>query len=498
MEDTCPGPPPGKFILKKMILVVAAFQLWWPAASAASEAPEFEDCRIYSGPGAPGIKARCAKFPRPLDPGDPNSESIDLNVAIVPALSLEPAPDPFVPIAGGPGGASVESYAGMLHAFAEIRRNRDIVLMDQRGTGESAPMRCEFDDVLQDQDADADDMAVLAMDCLEKLPHDPRYFTTSVGVRDLEALRVAMDYPALNLYGASYGSRVAQHYAKQYPESARTVIIDGVVPPQLPLGPDIPTEAENALRNILGRCEEDASCNTAFPDLEAGYDAMLAALTETPAVVSLPHPITGNVTEVELGNAELAVALRLMSYTPATIALMPLMLSEAMDGNYIPITSMFLLIATEMSESLAMGMHNAVVCTEDTPYYQEYDRTALEATYIGPIFMDVLIAMCRDWPVGIIDEGFHDPLNVDVPVLLLSGGADPVTPPYFADLAAVDMPNARHLTAKDIGHGVVMHGCMPRIVGQFVENGSLDELETDCMERTFITPFFTNFAGPTP
>jgi len=463
-----------------------------------NEAPLLSDCRIYAAPGYPGIKARCGTFERYLDPDDPGSTILQLNVAVVPALSLQPEPDPLVPIAGGPGGASVNFYAGYSQAFEKVRRNRDILLIDARGTGESELMSCDsVEDVLEGQ-MTIEETIEVTRECLDALPHDPRFFTTSVAVRDLEALREALGYPALNLYGSSYGTRVAQHYARLYPDKTRTVILDGVAPPQLALGPDIALEAQKALDNIFARCAEAVACNEAFPGLATRFAQLQEGLGMEPVEVQLAHPITGDLKTYTFSDMELAGALRLMSYSPTTIALMPLMIDEAIKGNYLPLTATFVAAAENMSDQLAIGMHNAVICTEDTPYWGDLDTEALKHTYIGPLMTESLEAMCSVWPTGIIDDGFHEPLATDKPVLLLSGSADPVTPPNFGDLAAVNLTNALHLTGVDMGHGLAPHGCVPDIIGKFVNDASFENVETECLERLFSMPFFLDFSGPAP
>ena len=214
---------------------------------------ELVDCRISAGPGAPSMKARCGTMIRPLDPSGEEPGDIELRVAVVPALNLTPEPDPIVPIAGGPGQGSVEFYTTYSWAFEDVRRNRDILIVDQRGTGESSRMDCEIDDDLAEGQYSEEQTIEYTNACLKDLPHDPRFFTTSIAVTDLEAVRAALGYTVLNLYGVSYGTRVAQHFARRFPDSTRTVVIDGVVPPQLSLGPEIATESQRAVDNILSR-----------------------------------------------------------------------------------------------------------------------------------------------------------------------------------------------------------------------------------------------------
>ena len=137
---------------------------------------------------------------------------------------------------------------------------------------------------------------------------------------------------------------------------------------------------------------------------------------------------------------------------------------------------------------------------EDSPYFDSADvsRDDLQATYIGPLMLDALEAMCSVWPKGALDDDFKTPVATDLPVLLLSGEADPITPPAYGDLAAVDMQNALHLTGRKQGHGQAIVGCMPRIIGDFVDTGSIEDLDTGCIDRFFAMPFFLDFSGPSP
>lgn len=459
---------------------------------------ELSDCRIYAAPGHPGIKARCGSFARHLDPADPASTVLQLHVALVPALSLEPEPDPLVVIAGGPGGASTRFYAGFARAFEKLRRHRNILLLDQRGTGKSAPLTCDFDDDVLGGPFDLAETLAHTQTCLDTLPYDPRFFTTSIAVRDLEALRLALGFPALNLYGISYGTRVAQHYARRYPQSTRSIILDGVLPPQLPLGPGIAIEAQHALQAIFDRCAEDVDCNGAFPDLAAEFAQLESRLSEQAVSMVVPHPVTGAQHSLEFGDMEFALGIRLMSYSPATIALLPLLIHEAAAGNLAPLAATFLSVSESLSEQLAIGMHNAVVCTEDAPFYGDIDVNALQKTYIGPTMIETLKAICSIWPAGVIDADLRTPLKTDTPVLLLSGSADPITPPRFAALAAEKLGNARHLIGKNQGHGQAAQGCMPEIIEQFVATASVDGLDTDCLDRLFAMPFFIRHSGPAP
>lgn len=482
--------------------LTAGLALLLLCGAAGAQTLALEDCRISAGPGYPGIKARCGMLERPVNPADPDSPPIELRVAVVPALNLTPETDPIVPIAGGPGQGTIEFYALLQGAFEPLRRNRDILLVDQRGTGESARLDCPIDDdaILFESEFDLDETLEYINRCLEELPHDPRYFTTSVAVTDLEAVRTALGYSALNLYGVSYGSRVAQHFARQYPDSTRTVVIDGVVPPQIALGPEIATESQRAVDNILARCAENDACNERFPDIEATFTRIVAELREQPVNVMAPHPNTGRMENIAFGPGQFAGSVRMLAYSPTTIALLPLFIHEAGEGNWVPLASQYMMTALQMSDMLALGMHNAVMCTEDLPFLDRttIDYDGIEASYMGSFQLDTLEAICASWPSGPIDTGFKVPLATDLPFLLLSGDADPITPPRYAKLALVDLTNFEHLVGVHQGHGQITVGCTSRLIADFVEAADPEAIDAACLDRSFVMPFFLDFAGPAP
>ena len=466
----------------------------------APSALELEDCRISAGPAFPGITARCGTMLRPENPDDDGSPEIEIAVAVVPALDLKPEADPFVPLAGGPGASAIEFYAAYSGAFEHVRRHRDILLVDQRGTGSSSRMDCEVDVDIIEGAYSEERVVDVTRDCLDALPHDPRFFTTSVAVTDLEAVREALGYGPLNLYGVSYGSRVAQHFAKRFPAATRSIVLDGVVAPQVVLGPEIATEAQSALDAIFARCAADEACDARFPDLPQKFRQIRARLEEQPVTVDIPNPVTGDPETTEFGAAELAGAIRLLAYNATSIAIVPLLVDAAAGGNFGPLAAQFQMIAAQMSDALALGMHNSVMCSEDAPFYDfdAVDYEALEASYIGVVQLDAIDAMCSVWPSGPVDDDFRAPLDTAIPVLLLSGDADPITPPRYASLAMVDLERARHLIGVQQGHGQAAVGCTPRLIGEFVASADPLGLDASCLERNFVMPFFLDFGGPAP
>lgn len=484
-----------------MLRILATALLLAGTASAKNVAPlVLSDCRISAGPGSPGIAARCGTLVRPLNPAAADSPTIDLKVAVVPALSLEPASDPLLPIAGGPGQSTILFYASWANAFERVRQHRDIVLIDQRGTGDSAPMSCDIDDDIVAGRYSKQQTLDATKECLEQLPHDPRYFTTSVAVADLEALRQALGYTAFNVYGISYGSRVAQHFARQYPDSTRTVILDGVVPPRIPLGPDIATESQRAIERIFARCSEDVACNARFPDVQQDFQDIRSVLESGPVAIQLQHPVTAKLESIEFSTDHFGAAIRLLLYNPRTVALLPLLINAAANDNYAPLAAQYEMVVASLAESLNIGMHNAVMCTEDAPFidWDSLDREAINASYLGPVQLEAIQTMCSVWPAGILDDNLREPLSSDLPVLLLSGGADPITPPDYADKAAQQLTHRWLLTGSGQGHGLAVVGCMPRVIGEFIDQARLEDDAADCLEVAFVMPFFVDFSGPPP
>lgn len=476
---------------KSLPPVLAAVVLSTPCFSAGAQ-PEWhstERCRLTTDP-LPAAYARCGTLTVPLDPAAPSGATVEIFVARVAALSAEPRPDPLLLIQGGPGESTVDFYLQARGAFEQARRDRDIILVDQRGTGRSAEgFACEAPDDLSLDTADADVLARVIDGCVAQLKHDPRFYTTSVAVRDLDAVRRALGIETWNVYGVSYGTRVAQQYLRQYPEHARSVVLDGVVPPPLALGPDVAREAQRALEQIFARCVQEPACAARFASLPQLFAEVLERLDAGAADETDPPPISA---------VELRALVRFMSYNAATVALLPVLISEAHAGNYAPLAGQARTLLRKLPESLSFPMSNSVTCTEDVPYAD--DATSdLAATYLGTSIMDALKQICARWPVGTMDPGFKTPVVSDTPVLLLSGEYDPITPPAYAERVRNEgLRNSAQLVGRGQGHGLVGVGCVPRLLRSFLENPDPAKLDAKCLELEPPTPFFLTLLGPAP
>jgi pimeloyl-ACP methyl ester carboxylesterase len=456
-------------------------------------------CAVLDPARVRSVEARCATLSVPEDHENPDGPVVALFVAVVPAPTPMRPAEALTVLAGGPGGAATEFYAAFQRAFAEANRQVDVLLVDQRGTGSSARMDCPMPEEAE-MELSAQAARAAARECLAVLPHDPRMFTTSVAVRDLDAVRQALGYERLHVYGASYGTRVAQHYARRYPEHTASLILDGVVPADVALGPNVPLNAQAALNATFERCARDAGCADRFPDLPARFDSLRARLSRRPLEFTMPHPRTGRPEPARLSEIEVAVGVRLLSYDDNSAALLPLLIHEAAQGRPNGLAAQSTLAIESLTEALALGMHNAVVCTEDAPFVEVSDelRAALEKTYLGFRQVEALLALCELWPQGRLDEDLRIPLESDVPALLLSGELDPVTPPAYAEAVAQRLPRSRHLVAPGTGHGVAASGCAPGLLAQFIRTRDPSGLDASCLERLAPQPFFLDYAGPGP
>ena len=410
----------GLFLL---LVLITCFSF---SGKAPADELKLEPCHLAGSLGTRRLLAECGTLEVPENPDADDGKTIELFVARVPARAKQAQPDPLVFIAGGPGQASTTSFADYSHAFQRLRFERDILLVDQRGTGRSNKMDCPEDPTLDEYDEQA--AREYARNCLDQLPGDPRFYTTSIAVRDLDAVRQALNIEQLNVYGISYGSRVALHYLKRYPEHTRTVIVDGVVAPDIDLGPGIALDAQDAMSALFARCREDTDCASNFGQLEKKFDRIRRRLEQDSLMLELPDPRTGKVESLDFGIEEFGLAIRLLSYSPETLALIPLLLSQANDqDNFKPLAAQSIMVGRNLSSTLSLGMHNAVVCSEDVPFYEDHEvpREEIAKTYLGLATVDSLVGTCAVWPQGMVDDNLKDVLVSDKPVLLLSGEADP-------------------------------------------------------------------------
>ncbi len=483
------------------IVVALALGLATPGRTPNAAGIRLAPCRLEHPTHLIAVEAECTRLAVPENPAAPTGRQIELYVARVPAINLRKQPDPLFVLAGGPGMAATTFYTEAAGPLARIHRDRDIILVDQRGTGRSNGLFCRLDD-----DAlwrSPGEIINEGRQCLGTLGRHANValYTTSLAVQDLDRVRAALGYRVIDLYGVSYGTRVAQQYLRRFPRRVRAVILDGVVPPQVALGASTPLAAQAALDDIFARCVRDPACHAHFGDPAVAYRALREQLAKQPVAVTLANATTGEPLTMTFTSLHLATVLRLSSYTSEQAALLPLSLHEAYARNdFVPLASQFLVVNQTYEDVLADGMQNTVVCTEDVPFYgrEGIDRPRLERTFLGTTQLDALERLCAIWPHGPIDPDFHAPLRSDAPVLILSGADDPVTPPAYAQLAARGLTRHVIVELQGMGHGQLAAPCVGRLMADFIDRASTTGLDVSCARRARPFPFFTSFAGPAP
>jgi pimeloyl-ACP methyl ester carboxylesterase len=462
----------------------------------------FSRCELAQRNTAATTAAFCAPFDVPEDWNRPDGRRIDLKVAIVRSDADVAEPDLVAFLAGGPGQAAGETYPRVAPAFAPLLRHRNVLLIDQRGTGGSHPLACPSSptdfDTASVSEIDPARVRTLTRACLAEISKDsdPAQYTTSAAVRDLEAVRQALGGPELDLIGVSYGTRVAQQYLKRHPEGVRSVVLDSAVPNDLVLGSEFAINLEAALKSEFAECTAAPECAKAFGDPYANLYRLRDALAAKPVDVTFRDPRTFAATTKPLGALELAALVRMFAYAPETSALLPLTISRALDGDYSPLAAQSAVLNEELSDLEGSGMQLSVVCAEDADRLRERPEDA--NLVLGDALVRVMREQCGIWPHGSRPADFNEPVKSDKPVLVLEGEFDPVTPPRYGEAIVRNLPNGRLLVAKGQGHSVMGRGCFPRLVARFVETLDAKALDAGCVADFGPTPAFLDYNGAGP
>jgi pimeloyl-ACP methyl ester carboxylesterase len=473
-------------------------------ALAADESPalEMETCQISLPGSSLTAAAECGWFEVAENPAEPDGRKIKLRVARVPATDRSVEPDPLVLFAGGPGQAASEAWLIVAPALRKVNKNRDILLIDQRGTGQSNPLRCPVVDLEQAMSVDWDELTPFTQECLDQLTGDPRFYTTTIGMQDYDLVREALGYEQLNLFGVSYGTRAAQVYLRLFPDRVRSVVLDSVAPQDLALGTEHAQKLDQAIARVLNSCEQDELCNEAYPHITQDLESIVRQLNESPVDVTVDHPLTGKPFSFVFDRQVLGSSIRFMTYSAETQALLPLLIHEAASsGSFDRIASQLLITASGITDSIAQGMELSVICAEDYPLFPavpEEDPENPSTSLLGDAMLKASHIQCGIWPRGDVPENFHDPVVSDTPTLLLSGELDPVTPPEYAERVKEHLSNSLHLVAPGQGHSVTGRGCLGRLVSEFIIAADHSQLDTECISQLQPSPWFMSLTGPNP
>ena len=457
---------------------------------------QFQPCSLSSSFSRESLEAQCTTFEVPEDRANPAGRKVPLNIALLaPEKEGDLLPDPLFFLAGGPGQSAVDSFQQMTPAFKELRKHRNVILVDQRGTGKSNLLACEAS---PDAPSSAESYGVEAAKCAAELSKkaDLRFYTTTEAVADLDAVRDAIGATQINLYGVSYGTRVAQQYAMRHPQQTRSIVLDSPVPNSLQLGNIFARNLDDALALQFAQCSNVASCKDKLGDPRAELDALLVRLRAQPVTVTYRDAASGEQREGQLTADTVAGLVRMYAYMPAAGALLPKLIHEAGAGRYENLMALTQMLQSDMKDSMAMGMQLSVVCSEDGESMTGAGGD--EDTVLGNQMAQGLAEMCKVWPKGTAPTDFHQPLATQVPALVLAGEFDPVTPPRYGEEVVKHLPNSRLFVLRGQGHAVLGAGCMPKLFAQFVEKADAKALDGACLDKLNYVPPFTSFNGWEP
>jgi pimeloyl-ACP methyl ester carboxylesterase len=465
-----------------MSLAVLATTLGMLAAAEARDSgPRQEPCRV------PGIEEalRCVNLLVPENWTRPGGRMIGLHVVVVPALHPDPSRPPLFDLAGGPGiagsgAASFYATEGRIH-----REQRDVVLVDQRGTGESSPLHCE---ALERRPA------LLRMyppqevrRCRQALAAraDLAQYTTAAAAADLEAVRAALGYPAIDLFGLSYGTRLARAYLRRHPERVHAVALVGTVGDDKKLPLWHARGAQEVLDRVFAQCAGDPSCAGSFPHLSDEWPVLLRRLDAHPVGVAVGPE--GGERRIDMARGPFAEALRTLLVTPTGQRRVPLLVHQMFGGRFESFVK-----AVRRGQGLE-GLYLSVVCAEDTPWITASERQeATGRTFLGTYRIDEQAGACREWRVPKVREPEVAPTGSDVPALFLAGGMDYVTPKAWAEEVAEQFPRGRIVDIPDLGHfpdGLSHMECLDALLADFYARGEAQAVDASCVATMKPPPF---------
>lgn len=463
---------------------------------------QFEKCElpvVGTRPTNP-LNAECTTLKVPENWAEEGGREIELAIALVPSRAPRPEPDPVFMLAGGPGQSARESWRTVAGEFQDVLANRNVILLDQRGTGASNRFDCpEPEDIDPNVvDVDPDMAAALARSCLDaaKDTHDGRFYTTEDAAKDLDRVRQALGAEQINLMGVSYGTRMGQIYTKRYPQHVRTLLLDSVVPNELMLGTEHAMNLEDSLRRQLARCTADAECSQRFGDPYATLKQLAADLKANPHTATMRDPRTAEAVEQPLNQGSLAVVARMYMYSGEMTALLPVTLDEAKAGRFDALLAQAAMMSDDLGSQIASGMHWSILCAEDAAGFAP--RPQDDELLLGQDFITMVTQWCAEWPKRQAPADFHEPMTGDTPTLIVSGEYDPVTPPRYGEQVVANLPNGRHLVVPGQGHSVIGRGCGPKLLTEFIKTANAKDLDAKCLQEQTPTPFFLNLSGSAP
>jgi pimeloyl-ACP methyl ester carboxylesterase len=462
------------------------------AQLSAQDVPAFEyrPCdgqRVVDG-------MRCATLTVWEDRDAAAGRTLDLNVVVLDPTGEEPVPDPIYVFTGGPGQGAAGSAGGW--SRAPFRAQRTIVLMDQRGTGESNPLLCLHRDdapvdVFLGQIFDPEWMASCVPDLETRA--DLTKYQSPFSLDDVDDLRAALGHDRINLWGTSYGTRASLVYLRRHGEHVRSAVLNASMSMTQVMPDGMARDAEASILGVIQDCAAMPDCAAKYPDLRADYRVAVEGALE-PMTVTIEDPRGTGTVEATMQRQGFAEALRAMLYDPDATRDVPRLLHlAATTGKYDGFAQFGATRAYRIASLAANGMYLSVTCAEDVPFANEageYEQGV--GTFLSDARARSHHDTCRRWPQGEVPDDFHENVVSDAPVLILSGSHDPVTPPRWGADAASTLTNAIHVIVPFGHHGwgslVNAGACVTGIQLQFLD-APLETPDTACLSTIRRQPF---------
>jgi len=467
-----------------ILVVLAGAMSSWPATFAAPQQSSPLALSACSG-GRGGAGAECGSLTVPENRSVKGGRQIPINIIVLRATKSggPGAKHALFLLAGGPGQGST-AMLGTANGFLQsLRPEMDMVLMDQRGTGGSNPLSCATDIDVNPAAAfgHVRDPEVIKR-CLAALQPkaDLTQYTTDAAVADMEELRVRLGYDKISMYGGSYGTRIAQEYLRRHPDHTRAVVIDGVLPFDVGGPLSYAHSLDGSIDRMLANCGETPACRQATPNVAADFAAILKRFDRASVKASV-RPLTGDPVTVTMTRGDFLYAVRGILYNAGAAADLPPMIAQAAaTGDLSAFAQRYWARAVSMGRSIAYGMHLSVFCPEDVNALTDAQVSeATKGTRIGTYIVDEYRTACRLWPKASVAADFRTPVTARVPVLLVSGKYDPVTPPELADRVAKSLPLSRHIVVATSGHGSAS-ACPRAAVLHVLGTGSFEGMPVVC------------------
>lgn len=429
--------------------------------------------------------AQCGNLLVSENPQNPHSKKIALNVLRIPSVNPVPEQDPLFVIAGGPGQSAVVVAESMHSLFGDVRKNRDIIFVDQRGTGKSNPLPCEINEestgIISATEQELRGREAVKR-CIATIKDYAAYYTTPYAVQDIDSVRAALGYEKINLWGGSYGSRVVLEYLRRYPQHTRASIIDGVAPVAIALPWSMERDGLAALQAINAQCANTPACVAHYGDIVQKAQSVSRRLMDKPQAINITHPRTQQKVLVNVAAQDFSGAVRLALYNRDLSSLLPQVISDADAGDYSVLAALIYLAKSKNEMAgINYAMHYTVICNEDYPLYKS--KAAAESNvFLNTQMVQTYAEVCENWPHAQLPSDYWQPIKSDLPVLALSGAVDPVTPPQWGESVRTGLSHLTHIVAPGGHHIVSGDGCIAQLIAVFIAAGDGNALDASCVK----------------